>query len=120
VRTSGLDRLPKGGVVYASNHQSWFDIFALATTVPGQMRFVSKMELSKIPVLGRAMRSAGHIFLNRQVRGQAFGGLRRGSSAIRNGLSAVVFPEGTRSRTGLLQPFKKGPFVLAIAAQASR
>src|SRR6266850_2339456 len=50
VRTSGLDRLPKGGVVYASNHQSWFDIFALATTVPGQMRFVSKIELSRIPV----------------------------------------------------------------------
>lgn len=117
VRTSGLERLPPGGVVYASNHQSWFDIFALAVTIPGQMRFVSKIELSKIPVLGRAMRSAGHIFLNRQSRGQAFEAYEDASVAIHAGLSAVVFPEGTRSRTGELQPFKKGPFVLAIAAQ---
>lgn len=117
VRVSGADRLPKGGLVYASNHQSWFDIFALAVTVPGQMRFVSKIELSKVPVLGRAMRSAGHIFLNRQIRGQAFEAYEEASKEIRAGLSAVVFPEGTRSRTGELQPFKKGPFVLAIAAQ---
>ena len=118
VRTSGRERLPPGGLVYASNHQSWFDIFALAVTIPGQMRFVSKIELSRIPVLGRAMRSAGHIFLNREKRKEAFGAYDQASAAIRAGLSAVVFPEGTRSRTGELQPFKKGPFVLAIAAQA--
>ncbi|MSR07770.1 MAG: 1-acyl-sn-glycerol-3-phosphate acyltransferase [Gemmatimonadetes bacterium] len=118
VRSSGVERIPSGGVVFASNHQSWFDIFALAVTVPGQMRFVSKLELSRIPVLGRAMRSAGHIFVNRQVRGQAIEAYEVASRAIRAGLSAVVFPEGTRSRTGELQPFKKGAFVLAIAAQA--
>jgi 1-acyl-sn-glycerol-3-phosphate acyltransferase len=117
VRISGRDRLPAGGVVYASNHQSWFDIFALAVTIPGQMRFVSKIELARIPVLGRAMRSAGHIFLDRRNRGQAFEAYEDAAQAIRKGLSAVVFPEGTRSRTGELQPFKKGPFVLAIAAQ---
>lgn len=117
VRVSGAERLPSGGIVYASNHQSWFDIFALSVTIPGQMRFVSKIELSRVPVLGRAMRSAGHIFLNRQNKGQAFGAYEDAAAAIRNGLSAVVFPEGTRSRTGELQPFKKGPFVLAIAAQ---
>jgi 1-acyl-sn-glycerol-3-phosphate acyltransferase len=118
VRVWGAERLPKGGLVYASNHQSWFDIFALAVSVPGQMRFVSKIELSRIPVLGRAMRSAGHIFVNRQVRGQAIEAYEEAARAIRAGLSAVVFPEGTRSRTGELQPFKKGAFVLAIAAQA--
>ena len=118
VRTSGRERIPPGGVVFASNHQSWFDIFALAVTIPGQMRFVSKLELSRIPVLGRAMRSAGHIFVNRQVRGQAIEAYEDASRAIRAGLSAVVFPEGTRSGTGDLQPFKKGAFVLAIAAQA--
>src|SRR3989338_2951479 len=93
VRTAGSERLSAGGLVYASNHQSWFDIFALAVTIPGQMRFVSKSELSKIPVLGRAMRSAGHIFINRQKRKEAFGAYDEAATAIRSGLAAVVFPE---------------------------
>ncbi len=118
VRTEGLDAIPRGvPLVYASNHQSWFDIFALGATIPGQLRFVAKKELSKIPVLGKAMASAGHIFVDRQNRQAAFGAYDEASAAIRHGLSAVVFPEGTRSRTGDLLPFKKGPFVLAIAAQ---
>lgn len=118
LRVDGLENIPPNHpVVYVSNHQSWFDIFALAARLPGQMRFVSKVELAKIPVLGGAMRAAGHIFLDRQNRQAAFAAYENVSSVIRNGLSAVVFAEGTRSRTGELQPFKKGPFVLAIAAQ---
>jgi 1-acyl-sn-glycerol-3-phosphate acyltransferase len=118
VRVVGKERLPAGvPLVYASNHQSWFDIFALVATIPGQMRFVAKQELASVPVLGKAMRSAGHIYINRQNRQQAFSAYEEAAAAIRAGLSAVVFPEGTRSRTGELLPFKKGPFVLAIAAQ---
>jgi 1-acyl-sn-glycerol-3-phosphate acyltransferase len=114
----GTENLPKGHpVVYVSNHQSWFDIFALAGTLPGQMRFVAKKEMARIPLLGRAMRSAEHIFIDRQNRQAAFGAYEEAAKAIRAGLSAVVFAEGTRSRTGQIQTFKKGPFVLAIAAQ---
>jgi len=117
-RLVGWEKIsPHGPVVYVSNHQSWFDIFLLAGLIPTQMRFVSKQELATIPILGRAMRAAGHIFIDRENRQKAFGAYDEAAKAIRQGMSAVVFPEGTRSRTGEIQPFKKGPFVLAIAAQ---
>jgi 1-acyl-sn-glycerol-3-phosphate acyltransferase len=116
-RVVGLDAVPlERPVVIASNHQSWFDIFLLAAVLPGSLRFVAKKELARVPVLGRAMRHAGHVFIDRQNRQAAFGAYDEAAQAIRAGISAVVFPEGTRSRTGELLPFKKGPFVLAIAA----
>ncbi len=118
VRTSGFERVPQDRpVVYVSNHQSWFDIWSLASIVPGQTRFVAKKELARIPVLGRAMQSAGHIYIDRQNRQAAFSAYEDAAAYIKKGMSAVLFPEGTRSRTGELLPFKKGPFVLALAAQ---
>jgi len=118
VRISGYDGVPADRpVVYVSNHQSWFDIWALASILPGQTRFVAKKELQKIPVLGRAMRSAGHIYIDRQNRQAAFSAYEKAAEYIRKGMSAVLFPEGTRSSTGDLLPFKKGPLVLALAAQ---
>ena len=118
LRTVGYDNVPKDRpVVFVCNHQSWFDIWVIASIVPGQTRFVAKKELQRIPVLGRAMRSAGHIYIDRQNRQKAFSAYEEASAYIKKGMSAVLFPEGTRSRTGELQPFKKGPFVLALAAQ---
>jgi 1-acyl-sn-glycerol-3-phosphate acyltransferase len=112
----GLEHVPPGPVVFASNHQSWFDIFLVLAALPGSVRFVAKKELRSVPLLGAAMRAAGHIYIDRQNRQAAFEAYEEAAVAIRNGLSAVVFPEGTRSRSGELLPFKKGPFVLAIAA----
>jgi len=118
VRVEGMERIPRDGpVVYASNHSSMFDIWALSATLPGSTRFVGKEELERIPLLGRAMRAAGHITIDRAVKKRAFEAYDKAAGTIRRGISAVVFPEGTRSRTGELLPFKNAPFALAIAAQ---
>ena len=116
VRLEGRERIPRGPVVYASNHSSMFDIWALAATLPGSVRFVAKQELVKVPLVGRAMLAAGHVAIDRFNRARAFEAYERAAAVIRGGISAVVFPEGTRSRTGELLPFKNAPFGLAIAA----
>jgi len=118
VRPEGLERIPRDQpVVYASNHSSMFDIWALAATLPGSVRFVAKEELTRVPLLGPGMLAAGHISIDRGRKKQAFEAYARAAQTIRSGFSAVVFPEGTRSRTGELLPFKNAPFGLAIAAQ---
>src|SRR5207247_579386 len=95
-----------------------FDIWALFATLPGSVRFVAKQELFKIPLLGGAMRAVGHIPIDRAARKKAFEAYDEAARTIREGTSSiVVFPEGTRSRTGELLPFKNAPFGLAIAAQ---
>lgn len=119
VIAEGLDLIPRGQpLIYASNHSSMFDIWALLATLPGSVRFVAKQELFKIPLLGRAMHAAGHIAIDRAARKKAFEAYDEAARIIREGVSSiVVFPEGTRSRTGELLPFKNAPFGLAIAAQ---
>ncbi len=118
VRVQGMDRVPRDQpVVFVSNHQSFIDILALSAKLPGTMRFVAKKELAKVPIFGKALRSAGHIIIDRQNRAKAFEAYEEAAQAVRDGMCAVVFAEGTRSRTGNLLPFKKGPFVFAIASQ---
>ncbi len=94
-----------------------FDIWALAATLPGSVRMVAKQELARIPLLGRAMVTAGHLTIDRAHPARALEAYRRAAEVIRGGTSALLFPEGTRSRTGELLPFKNAPFGLAIAAQ---
>ena len=118
VRVEGRDRLdPAVPVVYIANHASEIDIWALLAELPGTVRFVYKKGMDWIPLMGLAMRKAKHIPIKRQVKSLAFCAYDDAAKLIRSGVSAVVFAEGTRSRNGRLQPFKKGPFVLAIAAQ---
>lgn len=118
VRTKGFDKIPTDRpVVFVANHQSFFDILALGAVLPGTFRFVAKRELAKIPIFGGSLKAAGHIYIDRQRRQSAFGSYQKAAEIVKNGVSALVFGEGTRSRTGNLLPFKKGPFVLAIAAQ---
>src|SRR5437588_10402246 len=118
VELEGRERIPPHQpVVYASNHSSMFDIWALAAVLPGSVRFVAKQELVKVPLVGRAMLAAGHVALDRFNRARAFEAYEPAAAVIRGGISAVVFPEGTRSRTGELLPFKNAPFGLAIAAR---
>ncbi len=119
VIAEGLESIPRNQpVIYASNHSSMFDIWALFATLPGSVRFVAKRELFKIPLLGAAMHAAGHIPIDRAARKKAFEAYDEAARTIQRGTSSIiVFPEGTRSRTGELLPFKNAPFGLAIAAQ---
>jgi len=114
----GAEHIAKGqGTVYASNHVSWFDVFTLASVLP-QYTFVAKAELRKIPIFGWGAEGAGVVFLERDNRKSAFESYQRVAERIRHGLNVVVYPEGTRGKSYALRPFKKGPFVLAIAAGA--
>ena len=119
VVAEGLEHIPRDRpVIYASNHSSMFDIWALFATLPGSVRFVAKRELFKIPLLGSAMLAVGHIPIDRAARKKAFEAYDEAARTIQRGTSSiVVFPEGTRSRSGELLPFKNAPFGLAIAAQ---
>ncbi|MEO5903367.1 MAG: lysophospholipid acyltransferase family protein [Gemmatimonadaceae bacterium] len=101
--------------VYVSNHISWYDIPALASFLP-RTKFVAKAELFKLPVFGPAMRAVGMVPVDRQNRKAAFASYDVAAGQIRDGNSVIVFPEGTRGFDYRLRPFKKGPFVLAIAA----
>jgi len=117
VEVHGLERVPPNQpVVYASNHTSMFDIWALSATLPGSTRFVAKQELGRVPLVGVAMQRAGHVLIDRFNRARAFEAYDKAAQVIRSGISAIVFPEGTRSRTGDLLPFKRAPFGLAITA----
>jgi 1-acyl-sn-glycerol-3-phosphate acyltransferase len=117
VRVHGLENGGPGGPrIFASNHVSWFDVPALAGVLP-RYKFVAKAELFKVPIFGGAMRAVGMIEIQRENRKAAFGAYDVAAKRIRDGNSVVVFPEGTRGHAYPLRPFKKGPFVLAIAAE---
>jgi 1-acyl-sn-glycerol-3-phosphate acyltransferase len=104
------------GAVYISNHISWFDVFALAATLP-RYSFIAKSELRKIPFFGFGAEAAGIVFLDRDNRKAAFESYKLAAKEVERGRSIVVYPEGTRGHDYHLRPFKKGPFVLAIASQ---
>jgi 1-acyl-sn-glycerol-3-phosphate acyltransferase len=101
--------------IFASNHVSWFDVPALAKILP-RYKFVAKAELFKVPIFGSGMRAVGMIEIQRENRKAAFGAYEIAAERIKHGSSVVVFPEGTRGHDYPLRSFKKGPFVLAIAA----
>jgi 1-acyl-sn-glycerol-3-phosphate acyltransferase len=96
---------------------SWYDVFAIASVLP-RYTFIAKAELRKIPIFGIGAESAGVVFLARENRKAAFESYHGAAAEVQRGKNVVVFPEGTRGREYALRPFKKGPFVLAIAAKA--
>jgi len=110
--------LPPGPLVFASNHESALDICILLACVPRSIRFVAKQELFRLPVFGWYLSKGGHVPVDRTNRTRAVESLRAAARKVRDGTSLIVFPEGTRSRDGLVHPFKKGPFVLAVEAGA--
>ena len=116
VTVHGLDNIDRDGPqIICANHQSMFDVFAIAISLPVPYHFVAKKELRAIPIFGKAVEAAGHIFIDRGNRTAAIESLERAGRKIQEeGSTAITYPEGTRSLTGDLQRFKKGPFVMAI------
>jgi 1-acyl-sn-glycerol-3-phosphate acyltransferase len=113
----GTENVPASGpLVFVSNHQSTIDIPALFAAIPTDFRFVAKKALMYVPILGWYMWMAKFVFVNRSHRREAIASLEKAALRIRGGISIVVFPEGTRSASLRVLPFKKGPFALAIRA----
>jgi 1-acyl-sn-glycerol-3-phosphate acyltransferase len=107
--------------VYAVNHASNVEppiLFDMLHAVFPRLRILYKAELRKLPILTRAFDLAGFVPLERGNRDQSLPAIERAAAALREGNSFLIFPEGTRSRTGELLPFKKGGFVMAIKGQA--
>jgi 1-acyl-sn-glycerol-3-phosphate acyltransferase len=120
VEAVGLENVPeRAPVIFMSNHQSLVDIAAIVDTLPPSVswRFVAKKELVRVPIFGWCLVTTGQIIIDRGNRERAVASLRRAAERIRSGASVIVFPEGTRSPTGSLRPFKSGPFHLALEAQ---
>ncbi|MEP6495582.1 MAG: lysophospholipid acyltransferase family protein [bacterium] len=118
VRVHGAERLQNArGAVAIANHVSWFDIFPLAAEVPW-CSFVAKSEIRRLPLFGFAAECVGIVFLDRDNRKQAFESYKVAAAEVQRGRTIVVCPEGTRGTDYRLRPFKKGPFVLAIASQS--
>lgn len=106
--------LPPVGVsyVFASNHQSFYDIPVIFWTLPHQLRIIAKASLGTFPFLGWHLHLAGHLLVNRDHPGASV--FKKMQRMVRQGASLIIFPEGTRSRDGRVARFKGGVFLLAI------
>ena len=119
VRVEGLENIPgQGPYVFMSNHQGSYDIFALLGHLPFQFKWLAKKEMFSIPILGLAMKATGYIFIDREGTRETVKAMKKAAEKIHEGMSVVIFPEGSRSPDGSIQPFKKGGFTLAIKSKA--
>jgi len=118
-RVAGAEHVPHDrAAVYCANHQSNIDPPVLFDAVHPMMHILYKAEIEKIPLLARAFNYGGFIPVDRRNKEAAMRSIEAGAQSIRAGNSFLIFPEGTRSRTDEMLPFKKGGFIMAIKAQA--
>jgi 1-acyl-sn-glycerol-3-phosphate acyltransferase len=106
----------KTPVMFVANHTSWMDIPFVALAIGWRnYKIIAKQELLKVPLLSRSLRAGGHVILDRTNRRSQLNTYKQGVQWLKDGSNLVTFPEGTRSRTGVLGPFKKGAFKMAQA-----
>lgn len=118
VHIKGRETIKEGmQYVIISNHQSQYDILALVTSLKIQFRWVIKKELLYVPLFGWALYAAKNVFIDRSNREKAIASINKAVNRLPQGVSLLVFAEGTRSKDGTLQKFKKGGFTIAIERQ---
>ena len=118
-RVASCEHTPSGrAVVFCSNHESNVDPPVLFQALHRRLHVLFKAELTKLPILGRVMLAGDFVPVERDRREASMTSIDRAAESIRAGNSFLIFPEGTRSKTSELLPFKKGGFIMAIKAQA--
>ena len=116
VTVEGLEKLEPGRTyIFVSNHQSIYDTPVVFNALPYQLRIIAKESLARFPVLGWHLKRGGHLFVDRQHPDRA-GILQRWRALVSEGLSLIIYAEGTRSPDGHVMKFKAGSFLLAIQA----
>ncbi len=119
VKVIGRENIVDGGAIYIINHQSNFDPFLMGTMFPKHTVIIGKKNLLKIPLFGQLFKATNNIVIDRTDRNDAIAGLNKATEALNESHANIwIFPEGTRSKGKGLGRFKKGPFHMAIAAQA--
>ena len=114
VKVSGREHIEKNkSYVFVANHQSAYDVFAIYGWLNVPFKWVMKQELAKIPFVGKACKSAGHIFISRGQSKASLSGIQLAEKKLVNGLSVVIFPEGSRTHNGEVGNFKRGAFQIA-------
>ncbi|WP_029903200.1 1-acyl-sn-glycerol-3-phosphate acyltransferase [Prevotella sp. 10(H)] len=104
---------PKQSYVFVANHQGAFDIFLIYGYLGQNIKWMQKQELRKIPFVGKASEIAGHIFVDHSSLRSMLNSIDKAKSELTDGASVTIFPEGARTRTGKMDSFKKGAFVIA-------
>jgi len=118
VQVKGMENvLKEKPQIFVANHESWFDSFVLSTVLPVPVTFASKKEMFKVPVYSYIMRRLHFICVDSERAREAVNSIDDATVVFGSGLSLVVFPEGTTSRTGELGSFKRGAVLLAAKAR---
>jgi 1-acyl-sn-glycerol-3-phosphate acyltransferase len=117
VSVEGAGNVAQPPYLLMANHQSALDISVLLAAMPVPFKFIAKRQLFQIPVFGWAIKRARYISIDRDNPREALKAIEEAGQKMREGMTVLIFPEGTRSKDGRLQPFLKGGFSLAARAQ---
>lgn len=115
IKVTGQENVdPKQSYVFVANHQSFLDVFAVYGWLPNNFKWLMKKEIRKVPFVGTACAVAGHIFVDRSNPRAALQSMDHIKKELVDGISTVIFPEGTRTKTGEMGRFKAGAFKIAM------
>ena len=115
IKVTGRENVDsKQSYVFVANHQSFLDVFAIYGWLPNNFKWLMKKEIRRVPFVGTACAVAGHIFVDRSNPRAALQSMDKVKKELVDGISTVIFPEGTRTKTGEIGRFKQGAFKIAM------